>query len=108
LSGEDGIEIRIGARVDWIKEHKEDFRLGHVDQRIASESGEAEECNRSPAGEIRENLIGSKMKIGSSLWKIMNDKQLSFKIDTLRDIFKLKYLLSLGSKSVNRIVSIEG
>lgn len=56
LSGQNRVQIRIGARVQRIEEHEQNLRFGHIDERHAGQRGQAEEGNRRPAGEVREHL----------------------------------------------------
>lgn len=56
LSGQDRVQIRIGARVQRIKEHEQNLRFGHIDERHAGQSGQAEEGNWRPARKVREHL----------------------------------------------------
>lgn len=44
------IQIRIGARVERIKEHEQDLRVRDADERVSSHSRKSEERNWSPAG----------------------------------------------------------
>lgn len=55
LLREQRVQVRVGARVERVKEHQQYLRLGHVDQRVAGQRGQAEERDRGPAREVREH-----------------------------------------------------
>lgn len=51
----DGVQIRIGARVDRVEENQENFRLGHANKRITGQSRNAEKRNGRPRREVGEH-----------------------------------------------------
>lgn len=55
LLREQCVQVRVGARVERIEEHQQDLGVGHVDQRVTGQRGQAEERDRGPAREIREH-----------------------------------------------------
>lgn len=50
---QNGVQERVGARIDGIHEDEQYFRFGDVDQRIAEQCGVPEEYHRSGACKIR-------------------------------------------------------
>lgn len=55
LLREQRVQVRVGARVERIEEHQQEFRLGHVDERVTGQRGQAEKRHRRPARKVREH-----------------------------------------------------
>lgn len=64
LLRQQGVQTRVGARVEGVEEDEEDLGLGDGDKGVAQEGGEAEEGYGRPAGEIREDQQGHPFRDG--------------------------------------------
>lgn len=58
LLREQRVQVRVGARVERVEEHQQNFGLGHVDERVTGERGQPEERDRRPAREVGEHQQG--------------------------------------------------